>query len=551
MIGTIRKHSKWLWAIVIVATVISFLYWGSSTSRNGGGEASGDLGSVYGQKITPDEWRNSRAEVELDYFFKTGEWPEKNPKVTQKQLRQDIYFRLLLNHKADDLDIEVDPKTAGEAGRTFLRLPWLARVLGVGGPMVPFDVFVQRVLAPQNLTAGDFMDFVQHELTLEQLVQTFGLPGALTTPQEAAAAYKRDHQEWSAEIVLFSASNYLSRVTVTPPEVREFYTNYLAEYRLPDRVQVSYVAFETTNYWNEAEKKLTNLDETVEAIYDQNGPQAFPDAKTPAEARSEIRQAVIRRQALNDAHQDANDFANALFSMTPPRPENLAVAAKQKGLAVQTTEPFARDLGPEKIGPAEAFTTAAFGLTSDVPFAGPVEGPDGYYVMALVKNWPSEIPSFEQLRNRIEADCKYHEALLMAQRAGTNFDAGLTGQMASGRAFGPLCQEAGLHPELLPPFSLSTQDLPALKDRVELPQLKQAAFTTPPGQASGFIPTDNGGFILYVQSRLPLDQTQMAADLPQFTAALRRQRESEAFNRWLLREANRELATSPAMMGTE
>ena len=68
---------------------------------------------------------------------------------------------------------------------------------------------------------------------MEQLQQVVGLTGEFVTPQEAAAAYQRDHQELSAQIVFFSASNYLSSVPAAPAAVAQFYTNYLAEYRLP------------------------------------------------------------------------------------------------------------------------------------------------------------------------------------------------------------------------------------------------------------------------------------------------------------------------------
>ena len=64
-------------------------------------------------------------------------------------------------------------------------------------------------------------------------------------------------------------------------------------------------------------------------------------------------------------------------------------------------------------------------------------------------------------------------------------------------------------------------------------QVKQAAFTTPVGHVSNFTETDDGGFILFVQSQLPVDQSVMNAELPQFTESLRRSRENEAFNVWL------------------
>jgi hypothetical protein len=124
------------------------------------------------------------------------------------------------------------------------------------------------------------------------LIKTLGLTGSLITPQEAAAAYQRDHQELSAQIVFFSASNFLSQVVVTPAAVAQFYTNYLAQYRLPDRVQVNYVEFNLTNFLAQAKAELTktNFDDLVEMNYRRLGADYFPDAKTPdaAKAKSAI-----------------------------------------------------------------------------------------------------------------------------------------------------------------------------------------------------------------------------------------------------------------------
>ena len=112
-----------------------------------------------------------------------------------------------------------------------------------------------------------------------------------------------------------------------------------------------------------------------------------------------------------------------------------------------------------------------------------------------------------------------------------------------------MCTAAGLQPETLPPFSLSTPELPELGDRAALNQLKQVAFTTPIGHASDFEATDDGGFIVYVQSRLPVDTAAMNADLPQFTAAFRHQRETEAFYNWLNRTGSRDLRNTPVFQG--
>ena len=117
--------------------------------------------------------------------------------------------------------------------------------------------------------------------------------------------------------------------------------------------------------------------------------------------------------------------------------------------------------------------------------------------------------------------------------------------MTAERGFAPLCVSAGLQPQVLPAFSLSTRELPELGDRIELGQLKQAAFTTPVGKTSGFEATSDGGFIVYVQSQLPVDQAKMTSDLPQYLIAFRRERLNEAFNQWYSLEANRQLRNTP------
>jgi hypothetical protein len=117
--------------------------------------------------------------------------------------------------------------------------------------------------------------------------------------------------------------------------------------------------------------------------------------------------------------------------------------------------------------------------------------------------------------------------------------------MTADRGFASLCVAAGLQPQVLPAFSLSTEELPELGEHADLDQLKRAVFTTPVGKTSDFEATSDGGFMVYVQSRLPIDQTTMNSDLPRYIAALRRERQNEAFGQWVNLEANRQLRSLP------
>jgi SurA-like protein len=530
MIGTIRKHSKWLWVVIITLTVVSFIYWGAAPAqRGGGGRASGDFGSVYGQKITQQQYVEAFNEFKLFYLFHYGSWPDKKESISQDEMEREAYVRLLLIKKADDLGIQVGVDAAATAANQMLRS------LGRNGETPSMADFEKQVLQPEGLTVVDFENYARHDVAIQEVIQTVGLSGALITPQEIAGIYQHEHQELSSQIVFFSATNYLSHVTATPVAVAQFYTNYLAAYRLPDRVQINYVEFNVTNFLaqSKAEWAKTNFDQQVDAIYAQYGAQAFPDAKTPAEAKVKIRETMIRQRALADARVQANDFASTVFNLTPASAQNLATVAKQKGLAVQMTAPFSADAGPQEFTAPEGFAKTAFGLTSDEPFVNPIIGADSIYVIALARQLPSEIPSLEDIRSRVTQDYKFQVARQFAVRAGTNFVHTLNSSLAAGKSFASACVAVGLQPQTLPPFSLTTRELPELGDHAELSQVKQAAFNTAVGHAGNFVETSDGGFVLFVQSQLPVDQSAMSADLPKFTADLRRSRENEAFNEWL------------------
>ena len=543
MFGTIRKHSSWLWWIIASLTIVSFVGFMSSgpgrTGRGGGG-GGGSYGSIYGHDITADIYANAQREFLIYYWLHYGEWPEKSASFKRTDLERETYLRILLGLKAKKLGIQISEDAVVASANELLRS------LGRNGQAVPMDQFLQRVLAPEGLTAADLQRCIRGDLVIQQLVQTLGLSGALVTPQEASHLYDRERQEISAQAVFFSASNYLAQVTVTPAAVAQFYTNYLAAYREPDRVQVSYVAYVLTNYFAAAEQKLgrTNLDTQVENIFRQRGLEAVPDAKTPAEAKAKIREYFLQQEALIEAKKAAGDFANELFAQEPVQAANLAKLAAKKGLAVHTTAPFSAAYGPEEFTATPAFTKAAFQLSADEPFAGPLPAPDAVYVLALAKQLPSAIPPLEQIRDRVTQDFKEHAAVALAQHAGTNFYVTAAVQVAAGKSFAQAAVAAGITPVQLSPLSLSSSEVPEAGE-VDVRQIKQAAFTTPIGRVSNFIPTADGGFVLSVKAQLPVDEAKKKTDLPQFTQQVRRARQNEAFSLWLQAEAGRELTSTP------
>ena len=540
MFGTIRKHSGWLWIVIAGLTIVSFVvFMGSGPARNGGGHSAG-YGTIYGHTVTAAEYTQAQRAFFIAYWQQTGEWPNRSRSFKAEDLERETYVRLLIGQKALNQGIHISDEAVKTAAVGFLQS------LDRTGQPVPLNNFVERILTPEGLTVVDFQNFIRTYLTVQQMVQTYGLAGALVTPQEISQLYDREYQEISASAVFFSASNYLSQVTVTPAVVAQFYTNYLASYRLPDRVQVSYVAFEVSNYLAQAKAEWakTNFEDYVDGTYRQYAATEFAGDK-PEEAKVKIRETLIQQRAAADASVDAKAFAAVAFAMEPVKVENLAVAAKQKGLVVKTTAPFAEQYGPSEFVSSAAFVKAAFKLSPDEPLAGPVAGQDAVYILGLAQQLPSAIPPLEQIRSRVTQDCQMQQAVALAQRAGTNFYAQASVQQVVGKKLTQVAVSAGLVPIVLAPFSLSSPAIAEVGDHAEVGTIKQVAFSTPPGQLSRFYPSAEGGFVLFVESLLPVDQAAKTAKLAEFSSQVHRGRQNEAFNIWLSTEASRELANTP------
>jgi len=533
MFGTIRRHQTWLLVVIVAITIVSFVIYGPTNAKFGNSlKGGGGMGSVLGRPVSQEEFVNAQHEAVLYYFLQSGQLPEND----SPQLQMQTWRQLLMGEEQKDHGIQVSTEAAAAFAQRILSF----QSRGEQGPM-SFDDFVDKRLKPAGIDADDFDRFLHHQLANEQLIRVIGLSGKVVTPQQGEVLYRQQNEDFSTAMVSFPVSNYLGAVLVMPDALSQFYSNRIANYRVPDRVQVSHVKFDVTNYVAAARTALTNLDTEVEEEYRRYGTNLFPEAKTPAEAKAKIKEAEIRQRALLEARRAAGAFAEELDRMEPKAADKLDELAKTNGLATGTTAPFDRENGPTELKVPDTFSQAAFKLTRDEPFAGPIVAEDGVYVMALKQQLPSEVPPLASIEPKVTGDYRMLQAMQLAHQAAAKFSNALTNGLAQGKTFDAICADAGVKPERLPPFSLSTETLPdKLEDRVALRTLKELAFTTPVGKASEPEGSRDGVFVLYVEKRLPVDEAKMKTELPGFLATIRQTRENEVFNGWLSREFGRD-----------
>jgi len=554
MFGTFRKHQTWLWAIIIGATVISFvLYFSPDTkfkfSILGNKPLVVELNkhpvTIGGEPIPLDEeFQNVRKETLLSHFMRNGAWP--GSEVTdQEEFKRDVIFRLFLLGKLKELEVHVSEKAVAAMAHDRI------------GNYPPAN-FEKDLLQPHGLMLEDFERFCRHETALQQLMSTVAVSAKLLNPREADILYRKEHEESATEAAVFWTTNFLDQVTVTPAAVSNYYARSMALYRLPERVQVAYVEFAATNYLADADQqlaKLTNLTASIDKFYADKDPKAFTNATgdvlAEADAKAQIKENLRLDTALRSARRSASEFGTELYNQQATRVEALEQLAAAKGLEVKVTPPFDRLHGLEEFHFPPEFSQKALSLTNlQTLVVTPIPGEKAFYIIALKNRIPSEMQPLEKIWDKATADYRNSQALEIARKAGNSFHATVTNGLAQKKTFGELCAQAKVKTIALPPVAPETTSLPGLDSRISLRQLQHLAMQLQPGQASNFTPTTDGGFMLYLRDRLPFDEEKVKKELPEFLGKLRQYRQNQAFDQWFRRSAEQARLVIPAKEST-
>jgi hypothetical protein len=552
MIGTIRRHNKLLWMILVPVTIFSFAYYFFPNNRNGSGgreDGSGvNCGSIDGESITVDQLREAMREGRIFFRLNYGEWPD-NSEAKQKDLRRFAEQRLVLNYELENYHIAVST----EAAARFLR-----QVLGVKPEDNISPAKIVEALTKLGQEGGvsleDFTRFARHQAGQEYLVALIGMTGKLITPKEAEVFYRRENEPIQTELVRFPAASYYNKTTPDKKDIEDFYSKREADYRVPDRITINYIQFDASNNVAKVEKQLgTNLDEHVTAQYLQANPASFKDESgkqlSATEAKAKIKKQTILYYSLLEARKDANAFMQELTEghdeQHPYTQADLAKLAQAHKFTVKTSAPFDQQTPPKGLDLSPKSLHVLFSLRNDDPddkersmiyAESPLVGEDEVYVAGLRDRTPSKVEPLSAVYDKVVEDYRQSEALKASKAAGERFEQALEAGLTQGKTFDTMCAAQFVRPKALTPFSLSTPSIPEVTDKEEYYQMQDLAGRMHPGQFSPFMATADGGYLLYVKGHLPVDESVVKRDVPLYLARMRERFQIAAFNAWFSKQ---------------
>lgn len=542
MIGTLRRHSQWLWGIIITVVIVTFVIFFSPNVGNNQSRGEADYGTIYGQPIKRDELAQAYTDARLGYFLSTGQWPDRDERARMFGFNLDAEARqrLLINHQVRQHGIDAGETAVKEEIKNIFTDPQTG-----GFSLQRYDGMLKQHFASAGVSEAAFERFLKHELGRQQLARMFGLSGKLITAKAADAFFRRENEQALTEFVFLASSNNLAKVKLDDATLRAWHTNNLGTYRISERVAVHYVYFPYTNHNAEADKELaanTNLVAFMEAYYktnvfryrDTNG-TALPFSQAQAQIRTEFRDEAAARIG----YQKAAEFANELFKQANKADSLLALAAK-KGLAVKVTEPFTEFEGPKLTNAPANFGRTAFQLSADEALGQMLPGGDGVYFIAFKNRLKPEDPPFAKVRDKVAEDYKRSQAIELTLTEGTKLVAAANAALAKGKSFKDAAKELGHVALEVPPFSRNAREIEIAASRgLGVEEFRDQSFALAAGKVSSFRQVSGGGFVVYVKGFQPVAEEQVKAKLSEFTESLRDNRANYAFREWLGREVER------------
>lgn len=549
MFNFIRKHQK-LALTFIGLVIISFVLFFTDLQQLGSTYDNVDFGSIAGESIEREEFVTAYRETMLRYFLMRGQWMS-----AQDLLRfgvnaeEEARERLFLIRKMEEMGLH----PSNEAMVKWVTsLPIFQSPTDDGFRKEYYDQVVSESLPRQGFRKRDFDNFVRHEIGLAQLNAVYGMSGRLTPPGEAALKYRRENENLKVEIAFFSSSKYQDQIQPAPEAIATYYTNNLANYRIPEKLELKYVEFGSDSFQEAALEKLNEageLEELVQSTYETRGADSFkkPDgtAMSEEEAKASVREEYQTQRATQLASEAAADFSKKLFQIQPVVKANLITAAEAEGLTVKTTPAFDSTRGPAGLNLPFDFPQTAFALSEEEPFTLPIVQGNKTYFFAFERRIPSRIPPLEEVEAKAKQDYIKEEAISFARQQAEAFLTALTSE--EGGTFAEKA-DADEKVTLAQPeaFTTGATFISGLQGNATTSEVKDAALALEVGSLSEAKNTRNGAMIVKLVSREPATEESVTENLDTQLERLRQTRAFESFDAWLTREMIEAKVMAPA-----
>ena len=574
---TIRNKQKWLFGLIAIPVVIGFviLFTPDAEDLIFGGRNQSETG-VYGQlkgnrgweTVTRGQWIEARnivlGPLILNYG---GRLPNLNDELIDNQV-PNVLARQALMAK---YGIQPSKKDSED---------WVIKLIDQSLKSAPLGQTPTRQELLGELSSnfnGDdqLLAYASYTIGVGQLQELAAISGSLVSAQEAEVEFRNQNEQFEAEALFLSHTNYLPLVQASDEQIKTHYTNTLANNRIPERRQVSYVTFPATNYLDEAEKKFDELKpEQRDALlktywsgvtnlagYKTNGiPNLAKDIVTlrtneykemkVEEAVASIRSDILSTPdglksglAVIEAYKAGLDFQKSLEETYKAQPalDTLEKMALLQNLTATTSPPLGIQdrvvFGLPQVSSAQVFAlskTNAF-IFGDSPFSGISSD---FYIASLKKVIPVRYRTFLEAKATVTADFKKAESIKLMNGAGEKIHQSIK----AGKALAEVGKENNLAVTKLGPFDPVGGAIPGLANKANAEDVRTQALGLDVGAISELITSstdssdlasEEAAFVVKLTGKNAVSKDKFDAEFAGYLKSARSAAGSQSYTAWL------------------
>jgi SurA N-terminal domain/PPIC-type PPIASE domain len=487
MFTWMRTHQRKLMLVITILTIISFvwLYSDHDPTRMQKDEAV----RMYDRNISYGDFQRAMRKLEVAIQLGLIDYASQLSGGSEEGAGEFAINSMLLEHEGRKLGILPDKEAVAQV---ITALP----VFQAGGQFSwdKYEAFYQSNVAPRGFTKSEIDDVVRNSMIFDRLKKVLDSAPAVTDAD--VTFFSRAFQPVNGAAIVFELTDFTKDAAPTEQQIADFLKAHTAEFMTPEGRTVRFTRF------------------------------ALPADVDKLEGKAKI-------EAQQKVATASDDFAQQAAAV------GFDQAAKNAGLKVETTPLFDRS-GSIKPTPGLETTTAAFAdtaraiapsaftLTTKDPVSRVIESGKEFFVANLGDVTPSRPMTLEEARPQIVQQLTSVAAQAALDKAVTKSLADIRESLKSGKSFAEATTAAGVKTTPFSGISLANEATPA-----DQRKYADAVRLVGENEVGGFRPDYGGGFAVWVEKRLPVDQKKFDENRSQIVSEILSQRQLVLFRDWL------------------
>lgn len=412
MLNLMRKHARnWMMKVLLGIIIIVFaLYFGSM----GGRRRAEAIVSIDGKIITATEFNRQYHDL-LDTYRQRFGGLLNDEMIRSMNLKEQVLNRMiyeaLLMKKAEEMRIKVSDE---ELRKSILSIPAFQRN-GV------FDeALYQRMLRYNKIKPEEFEDMQRKNLIASKLEELI-LDGVHVTQKEIEEYYQSRNARINLIKCELQVKDFARNINPTSKELEKFYRDHESAFRVPTRVQISYIHFTPETY---ADRVEVTKQEIIE--YRQQLKEKASDEKIIAELK--------KSKGLKIAYDEAKKAHDEIYQL-----ENFEAYAAKHNLKIRTTDFFDESNPPRDLRNIKDLAKTVFSLQPK-EISRVLSTEEGYVILKMTAKKEAHTPPLAAVEREVRNRYIQEEAKKLALKEAEE----IIGRMKKGEALDKIAREKHL-----------------------------------------------------------------------------------------------------------